>query len=74
MTETETALIIEVPESEFLISGLRSELDQFASMGVPAHISLLYPFMPESEMSESVLGKPRHLASVTRQFSFQLAQ
>jgi len=71
---TETALIIEVPESEFLIGGLRSAFDESASLGVPAHITVLYPFMLESEISESVLGKLRSLAANTRQYSFQLVQ
>lgn len=36
---TDTALIIEVPESEFLVGDLRTEFDQSASLGVPAYIT-----------------------------------
>ncbi len=68
----ETALIIEVPESEFLVGKIRSKFDKTASNGVPAHITVLYPFIGESQLSESVLRELRDLASMTRQYSFQL--
>jgi len=71
---SETALIIEVPESELLVGSFRSKYDKNASVGVPAHITILYPFIPESELTESVLGELRALAAATRKYSFQLLE
>lgn len=71
---SDTALIIEVPESEFLVGTLRSEFDETASLGVPAHITVLYPFMPMSLVSESVVCGFRGLALEVEAFTFQLTQ
>ena len=40
----ESAVIIPVPEVESLVGGLRLQYDPVARLGVPAHITLLYPF------------------------------
>jgi 2'-5' RNA ligase len=40
----ESALIIPVPEVEPLVGPLRLRYDHAARLGVPAHITLLYPF------------------------------
>ena len=45
----ETALVIAVPEAEPLVSDWRAQHDWSAQRGVPAHITLLYPFVPHGE-------------------------
>lgn len=70
----ETALIIEVPESEFLVGELRSELDEIASKGVPAHITVVYPFMPVARLSDAVVSTLQSLTSGFKLFSFELTE
>lgn len=70
----ETALIIEVPESELLVGRLRSEHDEIASRGVPAHITVLYPFVPFTELTDTVVSTLRSLASEVNKFSFELTE
>ena len=41
----ETALIVAVPEAEALVARLREKFDSSAAVGVPAHVTLLYPFL-----------------------------
>ena len=41
-----TALIIEVPEAEPLVGEVRHQFDPVSNSGIPAHITLLYPFVP----------------------------
>jgi hypothetical protein len=41
----ETALIFPVPEAEALVSRLREKYDPSAAVGVPAHVTILYPFL-----------------------------
>ena len=41
----ETAILLEVPEAEPLVGALRQEGDPSAALGVPAHVTLLYPFV-----------------------------
>ena len=49
-----TALIIAVPEAEPLVHAWRMRHDN-AAKGVPAHITLLVPFVPPHEIDESLL-------------------
>jgi len=51
----ETALIVPVPEAEPVVGPWRATLDTAASWGVPAHITVLYPFLPLAEVDAQVL-------------------
>jgi hypothetical protein len=46
----ESALIVPVPEAEGLIGAWREQYDDSARTGVPAHVTLLYPFLPPEEI------------------------
>jgi hypothetical protein len=52
-----TALIVLVPEAEPAVSQLRVELDPVAQLGVPAHVSVLFPFVPAAEIDEDVVTR-----------------
>jgi 2'-5' RNA ligase len=54
MEDTQTALIVAVPEAEPLVAGHRERLDRAASWGVPAHVTVLYPFLPPGEVDDHV--------------------
>jgi 2'-5' RNA ligase len=55
MEPTHSALIITVPEAEPVVARHRARLDRAASWGVPAHITVLFPFLPPAEIDEHVL-------------------
>jgi 2'-5' RNA ligase len=42
---TQTALIVPVPEADEIVGEHRDHLDVAASWGVPAHVTVLYPFV-----------------------------
>lgn len=42
----ESALVILVPEAEPIVKSFRDRYDPSAALGVPAHITILYPFIP----------------------------
>ena len=46
----ESAILLAVPEAEPLVGALRLEGDASAAHGVPAHVTLLYPFMPDPDV------------------------
>ena len=46
MDGLETALIVEVPAAEPVVGRHRLELDANARLGIPAHVTVLAPFMP----------------------------
>lgn len=56
MDAEESALIVPVPETEAAVGSFRSALDRAASWGVPAHITVLYPFVPPHRITASVLA------------------
>ncbi|SNY45202.1 2'-5' RNA ligase family protein [Paractinoplanes atraurantiacus] len=55
MEPTHSALILAVGEAEPVVAAHRERLDAAASWGVPAHITVLYPFLPPAEIDEHVL-------------------
>jgi 2'-5' RNA ligase len=59
MSLVESALVVLVPEAEALVKPFRDRYDPSAAVGVPAHITLLYPFKPPNEVSGAVLEKLR---------------
>jgi hypothetical protein len=42
---TETAVLVPVPQAEPVVGPYRLELDPAARAGVPAHVTVLYPFL-----------------------------
>lgn len=50
----ESAVVVCVPEAEPLVAEWRLRYDPSAARGVPAHITLLYPFVPPDELSADV--------------------
>jgi hypothetical protein len=49
----ETALVVLVPEAEPAVAALRAAHDSSAALGVPAHLTVLYPFVPEAAWTEA---------------------
>jgi 2'-5' RNA ligase len=47
----ETALIVPVPACEPAVGRFRERYDPSAAVGVPAHVTLLYPFLAPGEIS-----------------------
>jgi 2'-5' RNA ligase len=57
----ESALLIRCPEVEPLVGEWRRRFDPSTVLGVPAHITLLYPFVPVEEMDAGVHAQLRGL-------------
>lgn len=53
----QSALIIEVPEAEPAVRRHRDRLDSNALLGIPAHITVLAPFMPADMIDVNQLGR-----------------
>jgi len=52
----QTALIVEVPEAEPAVFELRLQHDSSAAAGVPAHITILFPYMDGADVDEEALA------------------
>jgi 2'-5' RNA ligase len=57
----ESALLVAVPEAEPAVGEHRARLDASARDGVPAHLTVLYPFLPPASIDGAVLASLRRL-------------
>jgi 2'-5' RNA ligase len=73
MPGLESTLAILVPEAEGLVRSFRDRYDPAAKAGMPAHITLLYPFKSPNEIDGAVLDTLRHCFSCFAPFEFSLA-
>jgi hypothetical protein len=64
-----TALIVPVPEAEPQIGELRLAHDPSAARGVPAHVTILFPFLDTAELDEAAVAD---LISHFPAFDFEL--
>jgi hypothetical protein len=72
MLPVESSLMIVVPEAERLVKPFREKHDPSASAGVPAHVTLLYPFEQPAEINEIVLDNLNQCFAHFRPFAFSL--
>ena len=52
----ESAVLVPVPEAERAVGGHRGRLDPAAGWGVPAHVTVLYPFVAPSAITATVIA------------------
>lgn len=68
----ETALITRVPEAEAYIAQYRQRFDPSARRNVPAHVTILYPFMPPTQVDAAVLLTLSGIAASVPCFDYRL--
>jgi hypothetical protein len=66
-----SGLIVEIPEAEPAVAWHRERLDGSARLGIPAHVTVLFPFMPPRAIGPAVLTGLEHLFAAASQFRFQ---
>lgn len=49
------ALIVSIPEAEEAVALHRAQFDEPASFGIPAHVTVLFPFMPAPDVDAQVI-------------------
>jgi hypothetical protein len=57
----ESVLLITVPAAGPAVAGHRSRFDRSAVQGVPAHVTVLYPFLPPALIDADVHAVPARL-------------
>lgn len=68
----ESGLLVEIPQAEPAVARFRERLDSSARLGVPAHITVLYPFIPPAVLDAAVLGQLEQLFAAVPRFAFRL--
>lgn len=67
-----TAFVVRVPGAEALVGDLRTRFDATVQEGVPAHISVLVPFMDPARVSPAVLTRAQEALGHIPPFEFEL--
>lgn len=68
----ESALIVPVPQAESVVQGFRARFDPAAPLGVPAHISVLYPFLVPEALDQSIVDELGAIFAGVPPFPFTL--
>ncbi len=67
-----SALLLPVPAAEPAVGAHRALLDAAARDGVPAHITVLYPFLPAALIDDAMLASLARLFAGVSAFGFTL--
>ena len=70
----EAGLIVPVPEAEPLVGDYRRRFDPVTGLGVPAHITLNYPFKPHVLRPDAARAELTALLPSFAQFVFRLTE
>jgi 2'-5' RNA ligase len=70
----QSALLLPVPAAEAAVGPHRARLDPSARDGVPAHVTVLYPFLPPAAIGPDVLARLSRLFAGVPRFAFTLDQ
>lgn len=69
-----SAFVVKVPAAESLAGDLRRRYDATVALGVPAHITVLVPFMAPALITPEMLARAQHVLDRTPSFSFSLGK
>jgi hypothetical protein len=53
----QSAVIVPVPDADSIVEGWRARYDRSAPLGVPAHVTVVVPFVPEPLLTGDVIGE-----------------
>lgn len=69
-----TGLVIAVPEAEPVVGPHRLRLDASAALGAPAHVTVLFPFVPRARIDDDVLGRVATTLIATPAFTYRFTR
>lgn len=71
--KVQSSVLIPVPEAEVVVRRWRFDHDPSAPAGVPAHVTLLVPWVPPAELDDGHLAALDRLLADVAPFDFSLA-
>lgn len=72
-TPIQTAVVVPVPEADLVVNEHRQRLDRAAVWGVPAHVSVVYPFAPPATVDDGVVARLTAAVASVRAFDCTFA-
>jgi 2'-5' RNA ligase len=70
----QSAVLIPVPQADSVVGRYRFEHDPVAAAGVPAHVTLVVPWLPPAEISEADLAELEEELAGVPAFEFELTR
>jgi 2'-5' RNA ligase len=70
---SESAVLVPVPEAERAVGRHRARLDRAAEWGVPAHVTVLYPFVAPAAITAATIGVLADAVRSVRAFDCEFA-
>ena len=70
----QSAVLIPVPQADSVVGRWRYEHDPVAAAGVPAHVTLVVPWLPPDEITDADLDELEAELADVRAFDFSLAR
>jgi 2'-5' RNA ligase len=73
-TEGDSALLVAVPEAEPVVGPFRMVHDAVAAYGIPAHVTVLYPFIPRDRLTDEVREAVSAIFSAIPAFEYRFGR
>jgi hypothetical protein len=73
-TDGDSGLLVPIPEAEPVIGALRMRHDATAARGVPAHVTVLFPFVPREEIRDAVRSAVGDLIAGMPAFDYRFSR
>jgi 2'-5' RNA ligase len=54
--QNESAIVVTIPETETLVRPFRMQFDPSALLGIPAHVTILFPFKSPDQLSTDLIS------------------
>ena len=70
----ETGLVVFVPQAETLVQQYRRRHDTVAALGMPAHVTVFYPFKESGAITDDDIRALEELAGGIEAFTFELTE
>ncbi len=68
-----SAVVVPVPAAEPRVGALRAALDPSAALGVPAHVTIMFPFVPPADLDDGVLAALREVFAAAPAFEVEFS-
>jgi 2'-5' RNA ligase len=69
-----SGLVVPIPEAEPAVGALREHLDRNAAVGVPAHVTALFPFVPPEAIDAAVLSRVEEVVAAVPGFGYAFSR
>ena len=74
MDPIQSAVIVALPDAESAVARWRAELDVWAGRGVPAHVTVVTPFLPPAEINDAAVEALAAVIATVPAFEVDLAR